>query len=358
VSAPDQQASPRSAPPATASPATASPATGIAPRPPHRPALVWVLSLIVLAGVGLAGLVLYRQRGPAIVERVNAFGELERCISCHPGGSRPGAKGARRPHPAVAGHDELATLGCTPCHGGTALARDAEHAHQPAIGGGPTAFLPRGWREIGCARCHVLGAPRIALPLLSAGRRLFTESQCIGCHRPGSQPRGLGFDLPKLPQRSLAELRGLLLDPRHRTPRATMWSVTGASSRGIYGSAKDGGRPALEALIAYVLMVGDHPQRQRLAARWTPRELHLEGPCTTCHTLERPQASGLPHACALLRRHEPLRCARCHTAPAPAQTGLCPQLRADFYQCRTCHLRDGDGAERLLEQALSFPSSR
>ena len=355
----------RNAAPHVAPPAPPAPAPPVSPpgpplsaaRRPGATALLWVLGSVVLAAIGVTGLVLYRQRGPAVVERVNAFGELERCATCHPKGGRPAAKGALRPHPAVPGHAELAPIGCTPCHGGSALARDAEHAHQPAIGGGPTAFLPRGWREIGCARCHLLDAKRVALPLLSAGRRLFTESQCIGCHRPGSHPRGLGFDLPKLPQRSVAELRALLLDPGHRTLRTTMWSVTSASSRGTYARGKDGQRPALDALIAYVLMVGDHPQRQRLAARWTPRELRLEGPCTACHTLETPQARGLPHACALLRRHEPMRCARCHAAPAPARSGLCPQLRAHFFQCRTCHLRDGDGAERLIEQALAFPTA-
>lgn len=340
----------------------APPAAAAAAPPPRRRqrplALLWVIALLVLASVGVAATLLYRQRPPAVVEQRNAFGEQERCATCHPAGSRPGPQGARKPHPALPGHADLASIGCTPCHGGNARARAMKDAHGPAIGSGPTAFLPEGLREIGCARCHLLDAPRVALPTLSTGRRLFASSQCIGCHRPGSHPRGLGFDLPKLPQRSPAALRALLLDPRQRTPHATMWPVTSASARGAYAKDAAGRRPALEALIAYVLMVGDQPQRQRLAAHWTPRELHIDGPCTACHALQSAAASGLPHACALLRKHEPLRCRRCHDTP-PADLGaLCPQIRAHLYQCGSCHLRDGDGAARLLEQALTFPADK
>lgn len=310
--------------------------------------LVVSASLFVVSGA--AALLYWRLAGPRIVDTRNALGQVERCTSCHPGGARkPGGPS----HPKVNGHATLVNLGCTPCHGGQALATEAEVAHSPDLGGAPDPFVPLGWVQLTCARCHVPGRLEGGEHLAS-GQRNYLAASCASCHQPGGHPQRIGLDLRLLPQRTADYLRSHLTDPRALNPDATMWTLRDRTYRGRFADSPEG-RKNTDALIVYSLALADRIQRERWAPAQHPKQLRIDRSCTDCHHVDRAQTSGKAHVCPALDGHKALRCGRCHErdrVPADRLDRLCPQVRGEIFSCGTCHFRQADGAADLLRAAL------
>ncbi|PIE19588.1 MAG: hypothetical protein CSA65_01595 [Proteobacteria bacterium] len=254
------------------------------------------------------------------------------------------------------GHPKLAVIGCVPCHGGDGGKLTQKLAHAPALGEGRDPFLPKGHAEVACARCHIIGQVA-GMEKLKRGLAAYHQGTCVGCHGPGHQAPEIGPSLRAVPQKSEAYLRRWLLDSRAVLPTASMWSIRDATYRDRFGETPEGTRN-LEALITYVLMVADEPQRKTYAAHSQRPELRIDTPCTRCHTLgASAKVKGAKHRCTMLvdTAKRELDCERCHgtaaTTPPKGSTRLCPQIAASVHLCETCHLREDDGLKQLLSHA-------
>jgi mono/diheme cytochrome c family protein len=106
---------------------------------------------------------------------------VDRCGSCHLGLRETALADAPNPfrsHPKV--YHDIEEFGCTICHQGQGRSTEVADAHYP------TAFwdepiLPKRYVEAGCGTCHQERQPPSA-PVLSLGRELLEEYNCIGCH--------------------------------------------------------------------------------------------------------------------------------------------------------------------------------
>lgn len=300
----------------------------------------FVLGLGLIASLGLA---LYKD--PALERRgkvvqLPAVGGVDRCPTCHTFAIE---EKPQKPHPKIAGHDDLTAFGCTPCHGGQGRRLDRE-AHLPRLGGGPNPFLDRRHREARCARCHVpTGLAGAAA--LDRGFTEYLKAGCTGCHLPGRADEGLGPDLRRLGRRTRAELLETLLDPRKKHGQALMWSL-----RPWYDETTKEGKKKLADLVTALLAIADSPEPYR--QHWARPALQIDVRCDSCHDTEgAKEPRGARHRCTLLRQRESLACRRCHsegtgkdkaTAPRPlvqVRDRECPQIRAVRPLCPVCHLR-------------------
>lgn len=129
------------------------------------------------AGIG-------RRRAEVKQLLIEPLGRVDRCTSCHVAAARPGFGNAAEPLRSHVGRylqeHPPERFGCTVCHGGQGRATRLPAAH------GQVAH----WREpllpgnlVGgrCAVCH-RGDDVPGEPYASAGRRLFVEAGCHGCH--------------------------------------------------------------------------------------------------------------------------------------------------------------------------------
>lgn len=315
------------------------------------------LNLLLLAVVSAVAIVAVAR---AVITRgdVKALrgitGVVDRCETCHPDGSKAG-----KPHPRIEGHEKLPRLGCVTCHGGDGRRAD-KGAHGPLPGEGPSPFFPRPFFQVGCARCHVPGRVKGA-EQLARGQREYVDAGCVGCHVPGRRGPGPGYDLRFRPTRTIAELRMRLLDPRHAEPPATMmWTLRDGTYRDRFDASPEG-QQALDALIAYLLVLTDSPEPFRKA--WARPELRVDVTCTKCHEragarpAKDPRPAGAKgkaeHRCPELAGSKTLRCDRCHTAGQQLhdakreQKHRCPQIRAALPLCSTCHQREADHSADL-----------
>ena len=301
--------------------------------------LIGVAVILALGAGGVAWIIGSRTR---LVATTNILGEQELCTSCH-----PFAK-----HRPVAGHPKLEALGCVPCHGGSAQATEAAAAHSPQLGEGRDPFLPKGHYQVACGRCHILGQVK-GMERLVEGHRSYFRGTCMGCHGPGRTPPEIGPSLQKVAPKPVAYLRRWLLDSRSVLATASMWSLRDPTYQDYFADTPEG-NARLDALIGYVLMVSDSPQRAALASQGMRPKLRIDAPCSGCHLTEK-KASTTPHRCVWLKRNESLRCSRCHSAGqgrAIRPAGLCPQIAGASHLCKTCHLRSGDGADERIKRAL------
>jgi len=310
-------------------------------------ALVAALALAVVADSRRP----WKAHGSEVVQITTPSGAVDRCPTCHqatlPGARAvgPHSRGGPPPgaHPPVKGHEDVARLGCTPCHGGQGRRLDHE-AHTPALGGGPDPFLRGIQRQARCARCHV-PTDLAGAPALSRGFDEYLQAGCTGCHNPGRSDEGLGPDLRRLGRRSDAELRDALLRPRQTHGGATMWSL-----RWRYDKGASSGPTALDALIVALLAMNEDPAPYRRS--WARPTLRVDPACAGCHQeVTGGLTGGAPHRCTLLKRKEGLRCRSCHGEEAtrikPAVTHAeCPAVRAATPLCPVCHNRAADGAPR------------
>ena len=304
--------------------------------------------LVALLGLGVAvliALVLFT-RDPTPVKTTNILGDEELCQSCH----------LLAKHPAVPGHSKLAAIGCVPCHGGDGAALDKDEAHSPALGEGRGPFLPRGQYEVACARCHVIGQVK-GMEKLVRGHESFEKGTCVSCHGPGHLPPEIGPSLRRVPQKPPPYLHRWLLDSQSVLATASMWSIRDATYRGHFADTKAGNQN-IDALITYVLMVSDEPQRRAYTKHTHNPGLRIDKPCTNCHALGPGAAKpkGKPHRCTMLHTYRDLLdCKRCHataaTTPSKTSVRMCPQVASAVPLCETCHLRQNDGFDALEKRA-------
>lgn len=118
---------------------------------------------------------------------------VDRCESCHLGVLEPatltkaamGGEGAFTSHP----NKELLQIhnperfGCTPCHGGNGRATtgvEKAHGHYEHW---LWPLYARENMEAGCQQCHAADMVIEHAEVLNAGKQLYREKGCIGCHR-------------------------------------------------------------------------------------------------------------------------------------------------------------------------------
>lgn len=160
---------------------------------------------------------------------------IDRCATCHLGLQNP--KMADEPQPLTSHPGSLLeshapqTFGCTVCHGGQGLATTAAAAH----GRVPNWDQPLRQSlqiEASCGTCHddrsLAGAEH-----LSAGRVLFADLGCVGCHRVAGRGLDIGPDLSMVASKDFTGDGRIdsndwqwniehLLDPRSKTPTSIM----------------------------------------------------------------------------------------------------------------------------------------
>ncbi len=147
---------------------------------------------------------------------------VDRCVTCHLGMKEKALAGAKEPfgaHPRI-DHD-VEEFGCTICHEGQGPAT----TYKESIG--KVAFwehpmLPREYIEAACGKCHKEKTVTHA-PVLSAGRKLIEEANCIGCHKIAGYQRqwvptlnGIGSKVNR------AWLYAWLKDPKAYFPKTKM----------------------------------------------------------------------------------------------------------------------------------------
>ena len=115
---------------------------------------------------------------------VQKLDRVDRCVTCHLGLDREGLGMGVQPfrqHPKI--YHNLEDFGCTVCHEGQGLATTTQEAHgKVEYWERPT--LPAEFMEASCAKCHKEREVPQA-PLLTLGRKLIEESDCVGCHKIG-----------------------------------------------------------------------------------------------------------------------------------------------------------------------------
>ncbi|MEK6569996.1 MAG: cytochrome c3 family protein, partial [Bacteroidota bacterium] len=107
---------------------------------------------------------------------------VDRCITCHLGLKEKALSEARQPfraHPHI--YHDFEELGCTICHEGQGQAT----TYKESVGKvkyWDRPIFPREYMEAACGKCHKeKDVPQA--PILTLGRKLIEESNCVGCHK-------------------------------------------------------------------------------------------------------------------------------------------------------------------------------
>lgn len=113
---------------------------------------------------------------------VQKLDRVDRCVTCHLGLKVEALKEAKQPfrsHPHI--YHDIEEFGCTFCHEGQGLATEYKEA-AGKVKYWDRPIFPREFMEASCAKCHKeRNVPQA--PILSLGRRLINESNCVGCHK-------------------------------------------------------------------------------------------------------------------------------------------------------------------------------
>ncbi|MBK9315445.1 MAG: c-type cytochrome [Acidobacteria bacterium] len=178
---------------------------------------------------------------------VRSFGEerVDRCMTCHIGSDDPRFNGYGHPlksHPyAEAMGDRMVNgvwerrhkfsdFGCTVCHDGQGRGLEAFYAHgedhywpDPLMGyvtqnwnpNYKTKLVGKEFMQASCAQCHT-EENFSSTPLVAAGRKLFFEKNCYGCHKIEGMANGtLGPDLSEVGKKfKLDYLWESIVEPR------------------------------------------------------------------------------------------------------------------------------------------------
>lgn len=113
---------------------------------------------------------------------VQKLDRIDRCVTCHLGLKEKALIEVKQPfrtHPRI--YHDFEELGCTICHEGQGSAT----TYAEAIGKvkyWDKPILPTKYMEASCAKCHKEKEVRHA-PILTLGRKLIEESNCIACHK-------------------------------------------------------------------------------------------------------------------------------------------------------------------------------
>ncbi len=114
---------------------------------------------------------------------------VDRCMNCHLGVENPLMANVEIPYKQHSGNyldnHPIAKFGCTVCHDGQGRATNKREAHGTELNTHwDTPVLPMEYIESSCARCHdsemlkSSGAAKV-----DAGKWLFREKGCRGCHK-------------------------------------------------------------------------------------------------------------------------------------------------------------------------------
>lgn len=135
--------------------------------------------------------------------------KVDRCITCHTFIDKPGYEEAPQPHTTHPRLDlylgstsphNIEKFGCTSCHDGRGWATDFNKAcHTPRDAEQKKEWeekydwhpdhywekpmLPAPYAEAGCYKCHSHQVEVKGAPTLNAGRKLFEQVGCFGCHK-------------------------------------------------------------------------------------------------------------------------------------------------------------------------------
>ena len=113
---------------------------------------------------------------------VNKLDKVDRCVTCHLGLKEKALANARQPfttHPHI--YHDFEEFGCTICHEGQGPATTYKESVGKVKYWDKPVF-PREYMEASCGKCHKEQTVPHA-PLLSLGRKLIEESNCVGCHK-------------------------------------------------------------------------------------------------------------------------------------------------------------------------------
>jgi mono/diheme cytochrome c family protein len=113
---------------------------------------------------------------------VRKLDKVDRCTTCHLGLEEKALVGAKEPfrtHPHI--YHDLEEFGCTTCHEGQGPATSFKESIGKVEYWDKLIF-PREYMEASCGKCHKEQVVRQA-PILSLGRKLIEEYNCVGCHK-------------------------------------------------------------------------------------------------------------------------------------------------------------------------------
>lgn len=113
---------------------------------------------------------------------VKKLDKIDRCVTCHLGLKEKALVDAKQPfrtHPHI--YHDFEDFGCTTCHEGQGPATTYEESVGKAKYWDKPIF-PRQFMEASCAKCHKEKEVPQA-PILSMGRKLIEEYNCVGCHK-------------------------------------------------------------------------------------------------------------------------------------------------------------------------------
>lgn len=113
---------------------------------------------------------------------VKKLDKIDRCVTCHLGLKEKALSTVNQPfrtHPHI--YHDFEEFGCTICHEGQGLST----TFKESIGKvkyWDRPIFPREYMEASCAKCHKEKQVPQA-PILTLGRKLIEESNCVGCHK-------------------------------------------------------------------------------------------------------------------------------------------------------------------------------
>ncbi len=147
---------------------------------------------------------------------------VDRCVTCHLGLREKSLVDAPEPfrtHPTV--DHNIENFGCTACHQGQGRSTEFADAHLP------TPFwdepiLPKRFLESSCGTCHQQRKVPDA-PVLTRGRELIKEYNCVACHNLDGFTKSFTPDLDGIGSKvKRSWLVGWLKDPAQFRPKTKM----------------------------------------------------------------------------------------------------------------------------------------
>jgi len=113
---------------------------------------------------------------------IQKLDRIDRCVTCHLGLKEKALREAKQPfrtHPHI--YHDYEDVGCTICHEGQGPAT----TYRESVGKvkyWDKPIFPREYMEASCAKCHKEKQVPQA-PILTLGRKLIEEANCIACHK-------------------------------------------------------------------------------------------------------------------------------------------------------------------------------
>jgi mono/diheme cytochrome c family protein len=204
---------------------------------------------------------------------VDEWGAVDRCVTCDLSIDDPSFADAAQPltthpNPELLRHHPVEKYGCTICHGGQGLATTYYGSSHHSIEGWPVTLVSPGLMQSRCGYCHKdfesIGADRLV-----AGRELYKELHCAGCHQIDGQGGTVGPELSAFADKDPSNFSMEYLVGSHskqnwvlehfKDPRR----VSPGSPMRAYALSED----QLESLASYVLSLN----QREFTRKFTPR---------------------------------------------------------------------------------------